>query len=185
MSSQRWMSRIHTRQENDLRVRRLGHSLHGLEITDLHSRGAGKNIGGLTHQLGRLDFGTCRDDLGFTSSLALCSHGQAVLQFLAEDDVLDEHALDLHTPACCGLFNNFTNGLRDLFAALNDILEHARTDDVAESGLCSLDEGDAQVGDSESGFVWAGDVVVDDGGEGEVDIVLGHADLLWHLCGRD
>jgi hypothetical protein len=50
-------------------------------------------------------------------------------------------------------------------------LEHARADDVAEGGLRALDEGLADVGDAEGGFVGGGDVVVDDGGELEVDVV--------------
>jgi hypothetical protein len=50
-------------------------------------------------------------------------------------------------------------------------LEHAGADDVAEGGLRALDEGLADVGDAKGGFVGGGDVVVDDGGELEVDVV--------------
>jgi len=42
---------------------------------------------------------------------------------------------------------------------------------VAEGGLRALDEGLADVGDAEGGFVGRGDVVVDDGCELEVDVV--------------
>jgi hypothetical protein len=34
-------------QENHLAVGGLGHGLHGLEVTDLHGRGGGEDIGGL------------------------------------------------------------------------------------------------------------------------------------------
>lgn len=39
-------------QEDDLAVGRLGHGLHGLEVSDLHGRGAGQDVGGLAHELG-------------------------------------------------------------------------------------------------------------------------------------
>jgi hypothetical protein len=61
--------------------------------------------------------------------------------------------------------------LRDFFAALDYILKNARADDVAEGGLRALDEGLADVGDAEGGFVGGGDVVVDDGCELKVDVV--------------
>jgi len=52
--------------------------------------------------------------------------------------------------------------LGDFLAALDDVLEEARTDDVAEGGLCAFDEGVANVGDTEGGFVRRDDVVIDD-----------------------
>lgn len=58
---------------------------------------------------------------------------------------------------------------------LTDVLEDTSTDDVAEGRLCSLDERLAEVGDAEGGLVRTGDVVVDDGRQGQVDVVLGHA----------
>lgn len=73
----------------------------------------------------------------------------------------------------------------DLLAALDDILQYTRADDVAEGGLGALDEGLADVADAEGGFVRGGDVVVDDGCEVQGDVVLGHADLLWHLDDLD
>lgn len=42
-------------QEDDLAVGRLGHGLHGLEVTDLHGRCRAENVGGLSHQLGRVN----------------------------------------------------------------------------------------------------------------------------------
>ncbi len=71
----------------------------------------------------------------------------------------------------------------DLFAALDYVLEDAGADDVAEGRLGAFDEGLADVADAEGGFVRGGDVVVDYRGELEVDVVFGHADLLWYLCG--
>lgn len=56
---------------------------------------------------------------------------------------------------------------------------------MAQGGLGTLDQGLADVGDSESGLVRADDVVVDDTGEVEVDVVLGHAHLLGDLDDLD
>lgn len=159
------------RHENDLRVSLLSHLLHRLEVSDLHSRRRAQNISSLAHKLRGLDFGAGRDDLGLAGALALRGHGQRVLQVLAEDDVLDQHALDLRAPASGGLFDDFADRLRDLLAALDHVLQHARADNVAEGGLRALDEGLADVGDAEGGFVGRGDVVVDDGCELEVDVV--------------
>lgn len=159
------------RHEDYLRISLLSHLLHRLKVSDLHSGCRAQDIGSLAHQLRRLDFGARGDDLGFTSTLALRGHGQRVLQVLAEDDVLDQHALDGGAPAGGGLFDDLADRLRDFLAALDYVLEHARADDVAEGGLRALDEGLADVGDAEGGFVGGGDVVVDDGGELEVDVV--------------
>ena len=73
----------------------------------------------------------------------------------------------------------------DFFAALDDVLEDASADDVAESGLRTLDKGLADVADTEGGFVGGGDVVVDDGGEVQGDVVFSHADLFGDLDDLD
>ena len=148
----------------------------------MHGWSRAQDVGGLPHQFGTLNFGACGNDFRLSDTLALGSHGERVLELGAEDDVLDEHRLNLDTPTRCDIFDYFTNGLCDLFTALDDILENAGTNDVAQSGLGTLNEGLTNVADAEGGFVWRGDVVVDDGGELKVDVVLGHADLLWHLC---
>ena len=164
-------------QEDDLAVRRLGHRLHGFEISDLHGWCAGQDVGGLTHEFRGFDLGTRADDLGLTGPLGLRGHGQAVLELLAEDDILDKHALHRRTPSRRSLLDDLTNRLRDLLATLDHVLQHARADDVAQRGLCPLDERLSQVGDAECGLVRARDMIVDDGREGEVDVVFGHADL--------
>lgn len=161
-----------SRQENDLAVCSLSHRLHSFQVSDLHSRSRREDIGGLSHQFGALDFGAGLDDLCLTGSLALGGHGQRVLELLAEDDVLDQHTFYGDTPAGCCLFDDFADALGDFFAALDYILEDAGADDVAEGGLGSLDEGEADVRDAEGCLVRARDVVVDDGSEGEVDVVL-------------
>lgn len=86
-------------KEDNLAVRRLGHSLHSFEVSDLHSWSRAQNIGGLPHQLGALNLGAGSDDFGFSNTLALGSHRERVLELGAEDDVLDEHGLDLDAPA--------------------------------------------------------------------------------------
>jgi hypothetical protein len=107
------------------------------------------------------------------------------LKFLAEDDILDKHTLHRRTPASGRFFDDFANGLRDLLAALNHVLQDACANDVTQSRLRTLHERLAEIGDAEGGFVRARDVVVDDGCEGEVDVVLGHADLLRYLDNLD
>lgn len=120
-----------TDQEDDLAVGRFSHSLHSLEVSNLHSWCRTQDISGLSHELGALDLSPRSNDLGFTSSLGLRSHGEGFLQILREDDVADKHALDFNTPALCGLFNNVTDILRNFFSALNDILEDASSNDVS------------------------------------------------------
>lgn len=157
--------------EDYFRVGLFGHLLHRLKVSDLHSGRRRQNIRSLAHKLRTLHLRSRRNDLRLTRPLALSGHGERVLQVLAEDDVLDEHALDLRAPAGGSLFDDFANRLRDFFTAFDHVLQHAGADDVAESGLRALDEGLADVGDAEGGFVGGSDVVVDDGGEGEVDVV--------------
>lgn len=125
------------------------------------------------------------NNLALSDTLALSSHGKRLLELLAEDDVFDKHALDLDTPAGSNVLDDLSNALGDLLAALNDILEHTGTDDVAEGGLGALDEGLADVGNAEGGLVGGDDVVVDDRGQVEGDVVLGHADLLGNLDNLD
>lgn len=131
----------------------------------------------LTHQLGRLDLRARGDDLALTDALGLRGHGERVLQVIAEDDVLDEHGLDLDAPARSHLFDDLPDRLGDLLAALNHVLQHARADHVAERRLRALHKRLPHVGDAKGRLVRRGDVVVDDGGQVEGDIVLGHADL--------
>jgi hypothetical protein len=72
--------------------------------------------------------------------------------------------------------------LSDFLTAFDDVLEDASTDNVTKSGLCTLNKGLTDVGDTESSLVWRCDVVVDNGGQVEGDVVLGHANLLRYLC---
>lgn len=171
-------SLISSRQENNLAVRTLGHGLHRLQVANLHGRGGRQDISRLPHQLGSLDLCLGGNDLAFTDPLGLGGHGKRFLEFVAEDDVLDEHALHLDTPAGGDVFDDFPDGLGEFLAALDDVLEDAGADHVAEGGLGALDEGLADVGDAEGGLVGGYDVVVDDRGEVDTDVVFGHADLL-------
>lgn len=90
----------------------------------------------------------------------------------------------MDAPAAGDVFDDLADRLRDFFAALDDVLEDAGADDVAEGGLRAFDEGLADVGDAEGGFVGGGDVVVDYGGEVQSYVVFGHADLFGDLCGK-
>jgi hypothetical protein len=139
----------------------------------------------LPHKFGGLDFGTGSDDLCFSGTLALRSHGERVLEVLAEDDVLDEHGFNLDTPTQSSLFDDLTNRLSDLLATLNDVLKHTGSYNVAQGCLCALYEGLADVADAESSLVRARDAVVDNGCQLQRHVVLRHADLLGHLDDLD
>lgn len=169
-------------KENDFTVGGLGHGLHSLQIADLHGWSAAQDVGSLTHEFGRFHFSTRCDNLGLPGSLALCRHGERVLQFLREDDVLDQHTLDGNTPVGGSIFNDFVDGLRNLFSAFDDVLEYTSTDDMSERGLGTLDKGRADVGDTEGCPVGGCNVVVNDGSQAESDVVFGHTHLLGNLC---
>ena len=139
----------------------------------------------MPHELGGLDLGPGGNDLGLSDPLGLRSHAERVLQLVAEDHVLDQHAFDLHAPAHGDVLDDLADRLRDLFPSFDDILQHPGADDVSQRRLGPLDERLADVGDAEGGLVRAGDVVVDDAGEVQGDVVLGHADLLGHLDDLD
>ncbi len=91
----------------------------------------------------------------------------------------------MDTPTRCDIFNDFANGLRDLLATLNHILQYAGTNNMAECGLCALDEGLTNIGDPEGGLVRRRDVIIDNGGKVDADVVLGHTNLLRHLDNLD
>lgn len=165
-------------KENDLAVGRLGHSLHSLEVTDLHGGGGAQDIGSLAHELGGFDLCLGGNDLTLTNTLALSSHGKRLLELLGEDNILDEHALDLDTPSGGDILDDLSDGLGNFLTALNDVLENAGTDNVAQGGLGTLHKSLADVGNAKGSLVGADNVVVDDGCELERDIVLGHANLL-------
>lgn len=176
---------VRGRQENDLAVGRLGHGLHCLEVADLHGRSRGQNVGRLAHQFGGFNLSTGRDDLALTNPLGLSGHGERILQVVAKDDVLDEHRLNLDTPARGNLFDDLGSRLRNLLTALNHILQNTRSDHMAQGGLGTLDEGLLDVCDTEGGLVGRSDLVVDDGREVEGHVVLGHADLTRHFDDLD
>ena len=56
---------------------------------------------------------------------------------------------------------------------------------MAQRSLRTLDKRLADVADAESGLVGRSDAVVDDGGQVQGNIVLGHTDLLGHLDDLD
>jgi len=149
----------HTWQEDDLAIRALRHRLHSLQIPDLHCGCAAEDISRLAHELRRLDLGACSNDLGFSDPLGLRSHGERVLQLVGEDNVLDQHGLDLDAPARGHILDDFADADGDLLSALYNILEDARTNNMAERGLRALDERLAYVADAKGGLVWADKVV--------------------------
>lgn len=168
-----------TRQENDLRVRTLRHRLHGLKVSDLHSRSRTEDISSLPHQLRTLDLGTCGDNLGFSDTLGLCGHGEGVLQLVGEDDVFDEHGFDLDAPAGRDVFDDLADALSNFLTSFDDILEDSGSYNMAECRLSTLNKRLSDVRDAKSCLMWRGNVVIDNGSELERNVVLGHADLLW------
>ena len=169
-------------KEDHFAICSLCHCLHRLQVPNLHGRRAAQDVRSLPHQFGALYLGARGDDFALSDTLSLRSHAEGVLQLVGEDDVFDEHAFNLYAPAGCNVFDDFANRLSDLFAALDDVLENTSADDVAECSLGALDEGLADVGDAEGGFVRRGDVVVNDGGQGESHVIFGDTGLFRDLC---
>lgn len=125
------------------------------------------------------------DNLAFTDTLALSSHGEGFLQFLAEDDVLDQHALNGDTPSGSDILDDLSDRLSDLLTTLDDILQDSSTNNMAQSSLGTLHKSLSDVVDAKSSLVRRDDMVVDDGRESQGDVVLGHAHLLGNLGGLD
>lgn len=113
------------------------------------------------------------------------SHRQRVLQVVAENDVLDQHGFDLDTPARRDILDDLADRLRDFFPALDHILQNAGAHHLAKRGLSALDKRLSDIGDTERSLVRGDDVVVDNGGQVQRDIVLGHADLAGDLDDLD
>jgi hypothetical protein len=107
----------------------------------------------------------------------LSGHGQGILQFPREVDILDQNTLNLDTPSHRNFLDNLLNTLRNFLPSFNHILKDSRTKDVAKRGLSPLDQGGTDVADAKGRFVGVDDVVVDDRGNVHVDVVFGHADL--------
>lgn len=178
-------SLVDGRQEDDLAVRGLGHRLHGLEVADLHGRRGRQNIGSLAHELGGLDFSARRNDLALSDTLGLRGHGERVLELVAKDDVLDQDRLDLDTPGGGDVLDYLANRLGDFLAALNDVLQDARTDHVPQGGLRTFYQRLAHIRDTEGRLVRRDHRVVDDRAQVNGDVVLGHAHLSRHLDDLD
>ena len=92
------------------------------EPTLIHQQMPGIEIPVDQHASARPQTSGVIDDLALADPFALGGHGQRLLQLLAEDDVLDQHALDLHAPAAGHLLDYLADGLGNLLAALDDVL---------------------------------------------------------------
>lgn len=151
------------RHEHDLARRRLRHHLEGLQLTDLHCSGTGEDIGGLPHQTGGVDFGTSGDDLALSNTLLLGGGRQGGGNIGGEDDILDENALDRHSPLIGYVTNDFGDFERDGFAFRHDRLDGTGANNMSQGCLRTFDESLAEIRDAEGGAVRAGDLEVDDG----------------------
>jgi hypothetical protein len=96
--------------------------------------------------------GLGRDNLALSNPLALGRHRQGLLELLAEDNILDKHALNLDTPACGDILDNLADALCDLLPTLDHVLQYTGTDDVTQCGLRTLHERLPDIGDSEGGL---------------------------------
>jgi hypothetical protein len=165
--------------KDDLARRRFGHRLERLELSDLHGRGTGEDVGRLPHELGGLDLSAGGDDLRLTNPLLLrgglyrwserCvdgairwTDGERGGYLRGEDDVLDEDAFDRHAPRRGGVAYDLGNLKSNRLTFGDDGLHRTSTDDMTEGRLGTLDERLAQVADAVGGTVWVRDCIVDD-----------------------
>lgn len=121
------------------------------------------------------------NDFTLPNTLTLRSHRQRLLQLLAKDNVLDKHTLDLHPPTCRHILNDLANRRCNLLAPLNHVLQDPRSNDMPQRRLRALQQRLAYIGDAKGGNVRRDNVVVYDGGQAQIDIILGHARLLGDL----
>lgn len=99
------------------------------------------------------------------------------MQFPRKVDILDQNAFDFDTPSSCDFSDDFLNALSDFFTSFNDILEDSGTKNVTKSSLSTFDKSSADTTDAESCLVRIDNVVVDDRGDVDVDVVFGHTYL--------
>lgn len=149
--------------KDDLAVRRLRHRLERLELPDLHGGGRREDIRGLAHEARGIDLGARRDDLGLAQALLLRRGRERGGDVGAEDDVLDEDALDRDAPLVRDVPDYLGDLERDGFALGDDALDRPCADDVSQGGLRALDEGLAQVGNPEGSTIRARDLEVHHG----------------------
>lgn len=173
------------RQENNLRVCTLRHRLHRLKISDLHSRSRAQDISRFSHQLRALNLRACSNDLGFSDTFGLCGHGERVLELVAEDYVLDEHRFDLDTPASRDIFDDLADRLCDLLPAFNNILKNSRTHNMPQRRLRPFNQRLPHITNSERGLMRARNMIINHTRQLQCNIILRHADLLWHLDDLD
>jgi hypothetical protein len=125
------------------------------------------------------------NDLALTNALALSSHAQRLLEFLAKDHVLDEHALDLHAPVAGHILNDLADALGHLLAALNHILQHAGTNNMTQGRLRPLHQRLAHIRHAKGRLVRRHHAVVNHRVDLQRHIVLGDARLQRHLDNLD
>lgn len=107
----------------------------------------------------------------------MSGHGETVLKFSGEIDILDQDTFDLNTPSHRNIRNDFLDTLCDFLTTFNDILQDTGTENMTQSGLSSFHKGGSDIAYTKGWFIGVDNVVVDDWGDVYVDIVLGHTDL--------
>lgn len=86
---------LHLGEEYHLGAAVHAEQLERLEVAHLHGDLGVEHVGGLPHELGRLDVGLGEDEFAFGEPALLGGAGEGLLEVLAELDVLDEDVLDL------------------------------------------------------------------------------------------
>ena len=115
----------------------------------------------------------------------MSGHGQTVLQFPGEIDVLDQNTFDFDAPSRSDFGDDFLDALSDFLASLNDVLQDAGTEDVTERGLRTFHKSSADGTNTKGRLVRVDNVEVDDRRDVHVDIVFGHTHLRRDFDDRD
>lgn len=88
----------------------------------------------MPHQLGRLYLSSCVEDFGLGQSFFLGHSGEDVLEFLVEDDVLDEDVGDLDSPLMHLPGHELPKLQGHLIPLLQQLLKHVVPADGSEGG---------------------------------------------------
>jgi hypothetical protein len=150
-----------------------GHVLDSFEVADLHGCLAAEDVGGLPHQPGRLHLRSRVEDLRLRQPLLLGHCRQNVLEFLVEDDVLDEDVGDLDAPLVHLPRHELPQLQGDLVALLQQFLEDVMSANGAEGGKGELLHRPLDVFDRVVGLAGDAAVVVDGCVDSHLDVVSG------------
>lgn len=116
----------------------------------------------MTHEPGRVDLCAGGDDFRLSDTFLLGSGRERCRHLGAEDDILDEDTFDGYTPLIGYVTDNFGDLKSDSLALGDDTLDGARTYDMTEGGLSTLNECLAEICDTECCSIGIANLEVDD-----------------------